>query len=156
MAASPNGILATQWHVLRLYRASRRLAEAGHPKLAATLLLLGKLISGIEIVPGAEIGVGTVFVHGNGIVIGSGTVIGRDCRIFQQVTFGTQDGEQYPVVGDGVVLYPGAKVFGGIRVGDGAVVGANAVVREDVPAGVVVGGIPASVIREATATDRQG
>jgi serine O-acetyltransferase len=51
-----------------------------------------------------------------------------------------------PIVGDNVVLAAGAKLLGGITVGDGAVVGANAVVVKDVDEHTVVGGVPAVVI----------
>jgi len=37
-------------------------------------------------------------------------------------------------------------VLDGVTIGDGAVVGAAAVVREDVPAGAVAVGIPARVV----------
>ena len=41
----------------------------------------------------------------------------------------------------------GAKVLGPVRIGRGAIVGANAVVLHDVPAGAVVVGIPARILR---------
>jgi serine O-acetyltransferase len=40
----------------------------------------------------------------------------------------------------------GAKILGGIIVGDGAEIGANAVVRSDVPAGAVAVGVPARIL----------
>jgi serine O-acetyltransferase len=140
-------LLATQWHALRLYRLSARLDKAHLPTLAVISLQLAKLISGIEIDHGAEIGEGTVFIHGNGIVIGTGAKVGRDCRLFHQVTIGTQDGHTYPTLGDRVTCYPGAKIIGDITVGDDAVIGANAVVLNDVASGSVVAGNPAVVIR---------
>ena len=120
--------------------------EAGHAGIAVVLLQLGKLLSGIELDHGAVIGEGTVFIHGNGIVIGPGSIIGSNCKIFHQVTIGTQDGTAYPVVGDDVVIYPGAKVIGDITIGNGAVIGAHAVVTKNVGAGEIVAGNPAVVV----------
>ena len=49
----------------------------------------------------------------------------------------------HPTIGNNVIVGAGAKVLGGITVGDGARVGANAVVVAEVPAGTTVVGIPA-------------
>lgn len=51
------------------------------------------------------------------------------------------------VVGDGVWIGAGATVLEGVRIGRGAVVAAGALVRADVPEGVVVAGMPAKVLR---------
>ncbi len=51
------------------------------------------------------------------------------------------------VVGDGAWLGEGCVILKGVTVGPRAVVGANAVVTRDVPAGGVVGGVPARLIR---------
>ena len=52
------------------------------------------------------------------------------------------------VIEDGVWLGEGCVVLKGVTVGKRSVVGANAVVTKDVPPGVVVGGIPARVIKK--------
>ena len=39
-------------------------------------------------------------------------------------------------------------IMDGVRIGDGAIVGANSFVKEDVPAGAVVAGSPARIIRQ--------
>jgi serine O-acetyltransferase len=46
-----------------------------------------------------------------------------------------------------VMVGSGAMVLGPVTVGDHAEIGANAVVLEDVPAGAVVAGVPARVLR---------
>ena len=51
------------------------------------------------------------------------------------------------VVEHGASLGSGCVVLGGVRVGAGALVGAGAVVSKDVPAGSVVAGVPARVLR---------
>jgi acetyltransferase-like isoleucine patch superfamily enzyme len=51
------------------------------------------------------------------------------------------------VVEDGAWIGAGAIVLEGVRIGRGAVVAAGAVVRQDVPAGMVVAGMPARLIR---------
>lgn len=52
--------------------------------------------------------------------------------IFHQVTIGRSRGKA-PVIGDNVFIGPGAKIFGGIRVGNNVKIGANCVVFQDVP-----------------------
>ena len=54
--------------------------------------------------------------------------------------------EQDIVIGDDVWLGANTVVLAGVTIGDGAVVAAGAVVTKDVPAGSIVGGVPARVI----------
>jgi len=54
------------------------------------------------------------------------------------------------IVEDDVWIGAGAIVTDGVRIGKGAVIAAGAVVTKDVAAHVVVGGVPAKVIREIT------
>src|SRR5205085_2023105 len=51
------------------------------------------------------------------------------------------------VIERGVWLCVGSTVLHGVTVGEDSVVAAGAVVTRDVPAGVVVGGVPARVLR---------
>ena len=89
------------------------------------------------------------FPHGlNGIIINPWSKIGANCTIYHQVTLG-DDGKDYhnaPQVGDNVVIGPGAKLIGAIKVGNNVRIGANAVVVEDIPDGAVVVAPKARVI----------
>lgn len=57
------------------------------------------------------------------------------------------DPDDAVVIGADVFIGAGAFVLPGTRIGDGSVVAAAAVVKGDVPAGVVVAGNPARVVR---------
>ena len=108
-----------------------------------------KLLSkySIFIHPKCKIGSNFYMVHTNGIVIGSGVKIGDNCKIYQQVTIGKEKG-RFPVIGNNVTIYAGAKVVGNGKIGDNAVIGANAVVIKDVPDNCLAVGIPAKIIKK--------
>ena len=88
------------------------------------------------------------FPHPIGIVIGKEVVIGNNVKIFQQVTLGGKPANdpKYPIIEDNVTIYPGAKIIGGIIIGEGSTIAANAVVLKDVPKGKTAVGIPAKII----------
>lgn len=92
-----------------------------------------------------NIGEGLMIQHGFSSTIGA-EKIGSNCRVFQQVTIGWNGGKR-PVIGDNVIICCGAKVIGGITVGNNVTIGANAVVCKDVPDNCVVGGVPAKIIK---------
>lgn len=101
--------------------------------------------------PTAIVGRRVALPHAVGVGIGAGVVIEDDVTILQLVTLGNvmaQDGgvRQYPVLRKGSSVYAGAKIVGGIEIGEGARVGANALVVKDVPAGATAVGNPARVI----------
>ena len=83
--------------------------------------------------------------HPNGIVVHPEARIGKNCLLFQQVTIGTGSLPGVPTLGGHVEVGAGAKLLGGIKIGDHAVIGANAVVIRDVPARAFVAGVPAQV-----------
>lgn len=98
----------------------------------------------------SKIGPGLYLGHLVSIVVNTQTVIGSNCTLGHGVTLGQTNARSKhpgcPVIGDNVYLGCGAKVIGGIKVGDGAAIGPNSVVIKDVPPMGVVSGIPATVI----------
>ncbi|HEY3005138.1 MAG TPA: serine O-acetyltransferase EpsC [Kribbellaceae bacterium] len=135
------GLLAVWGH-----RVAHRVHRRGLRRLARLVSVLARLLSGgIEIHPGARIGRRFFIDHGAGVVIGETAVIGDDVTIFHQVTLGStgwwHDRERpagsrrHPELGDRVVVGANATLLGPITVGAGAVVGAQALVIHDVPAG---------------------
>ena len=52
------------------------------------------------------------------------------------------------VVKRGASIGTGATILGGVQIGEGAIVGAGSVVTKNVPAGMIVAGNPAKIIRE--------
>lgn len=93
-----------------------------------------------------KIGGGMYLQHGFATII-TAKSIGDNVWINQQVTIGHK-GESAPVIGNNVRISCGAKILGGVRIGDNVVVGAGAVVVKDVPSNCVVAGVPAKVIKQ--------
>ena len=86
-----------------------------------------------------EIGEGAVIMMG--AVINIGAVIGEGTMIDMGAVLGGR------AIVDDVMIGANAVVIEGVRVGRGAVVGAGAIVIKDVPAGAVVVGNPARIIK---------
>lgn len=80
--------------------------------------------------------------HPYGIVIHPQAVIGHGVTVMQQVMIGGRDRDENiaPVIGDDVTIGAGARVLGDVRIGNGAIIGANAVVTRDIPPGATVVG----------------
>jgi serine O-acetyltransferase len=92
-----------------------------------------------------DIGGGFLVQHGFSTIINANK-IGENCKIFQQVTVG-YNGDKRPTIGDNVEICCGAKVIGGVTVGNNVVIGAQALVVKDVPDNAVVGGALSQIIK---------
>ena len=95
---------------------------------------------------GARIGAGLRLIHPTNVMIGAKVEIGEDCLIFHDVTLGTGQIPGNPKIGNNVDIYPGARVLGGVVIGDRSMVGANCVVTRDVPPESIILTAPSRVI----------
>jgi acetyltransferase-like isoleucine patch superfamily enzyme len=123
--------------------------------------------SAIIVAAGARVAIGDDFYLGRASVVAAedSVEIGSSCMIGEHVSIRDSDhrlpsrdrraereGRLAPrtspiVIGNEVWVGAGARVLRGVHIASGAVVGANAVVREDVPPNVLVTGVPAAVVR---------
>lgn len=129
-----------------LYRLSHVLHGTGHPILAQLCKALLLLVWSADVSPRACLGPGLTIAHSSGIVIGGEVVAGDGCSLFSSVVIGGRgridpDGGTMPRLGDNVMVCTSAAVLGPIAVGSNCIIGAHAIVIEDVPNGTSVTGI---------------
>jgi serine O-acetyltransferase len=138
------------FHALLAYRLSHWLKLRHVPILPRVISQLARWLTGVEIHPSAKIGTGFFIDHGMGVVIGETAEIGDYVTLFQGVTLGgtgKERGKRHPTLGNHVVVGAGAKILGGISIGDNVKIGANSVVLKNVPPNSTVIGVPARVIK---------
>jgi serine O-acetyltransferase len=146
---------APRFASVAIIRYAQRLDARGFAGLAKLTSLWNFILFGIEVPSGLQIGPGLVIPHTHGTIIGAGH-IGCNVTIYQQVTLGAKladfdfDPAKRPHVSDGVTITAGAKILGPVRIGEGAVIGANAVVLRDVPPNCVAVGVPARILERNT------
>lgn len=138
------------FHALLAYRVSHWLKSMRVPFIPRAVSQLARWLTGIEIHPSAKIGTGFFIDHGMGVVIGETAEIGDYVTLFQGVTLGgtgKERGKRHPTLGNHVVVGAGAKILGGITIGDNVKIGANSVVIKNVPPNSTVIGVPARIIK---------
>jgi serine O-acetyltransferase len=152
------GFLRAYWFdetfaLLVWYRLARHCSAGGgwRPGLLLSYLMLRRhnRRSGVYLSRHVRIGPGFRIEHAGKSYINAAAVFGAGCTIMHNVTVGVshsrRGGSGVPVVGDRVFIGPNAVLYGGIHVGDDAMIGANSVVNRDVPAGALAAGVPATI-----------
>jgi 2,3,4,5-tetrahydropyridine-2,6-dicarboxylate N-acetyltransferase len=110
-----------------------------------SIIMMGAVIN-----IGAEVGAATMIDMN--VVLGARAIVGKNCHIGAgAVLAGVLEppGRVPVVIEDNVLVGANAVVLEGVRVGRGSVVAAGAIVVSDVPAGVVVAGSPARIIKKS-------
>jgi serine O-acetyltransferase len=137
----------------RVWKIGHEAHARGDYELARRCETLNMLLHTSAVPSGLAMGERTHFGSG-----GIGLVLHRDAEIGSDVTFGAgvtlgggrrmrtrADGTRagVPRIEDGVYLAGGCKVLGGVTVGELSIIGANAVVADDVAPLSIVAGLPA-------------
>lgn len=123
-----------------------RPAQLGLRAFAGALAMPCRVVLGVHIPSNARIGPGLRIPHPQNIVIHPDTELGEDCSVYQDVTLGKGSVPGVPRIGDRVMVFPGARVLGGVDVGDDARLGANVVVTTNIPPKSLVSTAPPRVV----------
>jgi serine O-acetyltransferase len=133
-----------------MYRFARLARLRGSVAVARLIAAIGQGLTGAELDPIAVVGPGFVVAHTNGVILGQGVRAGRNLYLHGGVLLGSTSNESraratagFPTLGDDVTVFAKASVLGPIHVGDRAVIGAHALVLEDVPPDSTARGVPA-------------
>lgn len=137
------------------YRLGHFLYRVKLSPLAEICRYLGIFLFHCDISYKAKLGARVSFPHyGLGAVIGKYATLGDECVVMPGALIGaTLRNQNMPTLGRAVVVGAGAKILGDVTIGDGAVIAANAVVVENIPADTLVGGIPARVLKHNLSTE---
>lgn len=140
---------------VKLYRLAHWLWRHGVPIIPQLLKITNRLVFAVVLPPSAQLGKGVLLSYqGLGTFIHRHAVIGDRVVIGTGVTIGGRAGHiDVPVIEEGAMIGSGAKVFGPVRIGRFASIGANAVVLTDIPAYAVAVGAPARVVKYLTPTE---
>ena len=114
------------------------------------------IIGEVEVGSSTWIGPNVILDGSGGLKIGSHCDISAGAQLYTHHTvrrvtsMGEAPVERAPtVIGDGVYIGPNAVIQMGVTVGDRAVIGAMSFVNRDVPAGAMVCGVPARVVKRS-------
>jgi serine O-acetyltransferase len=143
--------LHTDHYAVFLYFLSNNLCTRSNIELASKAYALNKALNGVDIF--YEVKMPDIFVlqHPVGTFIGRGH-LSKFLAVYQRCTIGANLDNQYPRIGEGVVLFGGASLVGDCHIGDHTwfSVGTT-VVNSSIPANsIVFGKSPHLTMKPAT------
>jgi serine O-acetyltransferase len=149
-----DSICALGFWAICVHRVAHALTSLGLDLPARVLQVFSQVFLRCDISRKARIGPGVRLFHASSIFIGPHVRVGRDSTIGPETFIGANtrwsDPSDYPVIGDDVVIGPGARVMGRLHIGSGTWVGPNAVVMRSIPAGSIVAAPPCRVVPRHT------
>ena len=141
-------VLPTLWSRMRVVIrgaviAISRAIPTSEVKSSVLRLTGMKIGRGVTVAPGVAIDP----LWPDLIEIGDGAILGMGCRILTHECTAERFRIGKVRIGRGAVVGAGATVRAGVRIGDRATVGCNSYVNDDVADGVMVGGVPARILK---------
>ena len=129
------GVLSQGFQAILVYRFFNWLHKSGLPGQPLRFFVerFIEITTGISIPAECMIGKGFRIHHFGGIMFHPAVVIGENCTICQDVTLGDKGGYGgAPIIGDNVFIGAGAKILGGVKIGNNSKIGALVVVSESI------------------------
>lgn len=140
----------TKWNIYLIFISDKAFRNLLYFRTGFFRIILCWLFPGYDhlqiTTPTKNLGGGLIIQHGFATII-SAKSIGENCKVYQQVTIGYNHKLEAPVIGSNVEICCGAKIIGGVHIGNNVLIGANSVVVRDIPDDCVVAGVPAKIIR---------
>jgi serine O-acetyltransferase len=139
-SSNPLTFVFPQYFAVAAYRVSSALYRHGMRRLSRLAMVTAQSLTGAEISGAATIGPGLRLTHTGGIVVGDGVTAGENLTLYAGSLLGNYGPGRpgTPTLGDSVRVCSKASVLGPVSIGDNVVVGAHALVVDDVPAGNTV------------------
>jgi serine O-acetyltransferase len=134
-----------------LYKKDRLLSNILYRILFLLIYCPFKFLTGVEIHPEADIKGGLSLPHCTSIIIAKNAKIGENFTIHQCCTVGmSYKNLKSPVIGDNVFMSCNASIIGDIEIGNNVLILPNSTVSKNIEKDLIVGGVPAKVIKPNT------
>ncbi|MGZ4785937.1 MAG: serine O-acetyltransferase [Acidimicrobiales bacterium] len=130
------------WAVI-VFRIGSTMHHRGFKPLSRICYFMNIVLFGSELHNAAVVQPGLVLPHPNGVAFGGQLRIGVRCKLLRHAGAGGLGNPKrpgMPVIGDDVWFLDSAKALGPVTIGDRSMIGADALVADDVPADMFVFG----------------